>query len=90
MFRETLGSFSIKQLSFDSAADVHASGSMIRYMLKRNNYHNLQSHDEGLVLRPDGETQILFAQKVKGILSTDLWTNSISFNFDRANGSVMD
>ena len=88
MFRETLGSFSIKQLSFDSVADVHAIrkyNQIIYY-----NYHNLQSHDEGLVLRPDGETQVLFAQKVKGILSTDLWTNGISFNFDRANGSAMD
>ena len=90
MLRETLGSFSIKQLSFDSAADVHASGSVIICILKCNNYHNLQSHDKGLVLRHDGETHILFAQKVKGILSTDLWTNGISFNFDRANGSVMD
>ena len=71
-------------------ADVHASGSIIIYILKRNNHHNLQSQDEGLMSRHDAETQIIFAQKVKGILPTDLLTNGISFYFDRANGTVMD
>ena len=55
MLRETLDSFSIKQLSFDSVADVHASGSIIICILKRNNHHNLQSQDEALMSRHDAK-----------------------------------
>ena len=90
MLRKTLGSFSIKRLSFDSVVDVHVSGSIIICILNRNNYHNLQPQEKGFMSRHDARKQTLFTQKVKHIIPTDLWTNGIRFYFDRANWSVMD
>ena len=87
MLRKTLGSFSIKRLSFDSVVDVHVSGSIIICILNRN---NLQPQEKGFMSRHDARKQTLFTQKVKHIIPTDLWTNGIRFYFERANWSVMD
>ena len=64
MLRKTLGSFSIKRLSFDSVVDVHVSGSIIIFILNHNNYHNLQPQEKGFMSRHDARKQAIFTQKV--------------------------
>ena len=84
MLRETLGSFSIKRLKLESGVDPHVSDNTIMRILKRNKYHYLQSRKKGLMSRHDARTRLLFARKVKRILSRDFWTNGIGFYFDGA------
>ena len=68
MLRKTLGSFSIKRLSFDSVVDVHVSGSIIICILNRNNYHNLQPQENGFMSRHDAKNKH-FLHKKLNILS---------------------
>ena len=84
MLRETLGTFSIKRLKFESGVDPGVSDNTIMRILKLNEYHYLQSRKKGLMSKHDARTRLLFTPKVKRILSRDFWTNGIGFDFDGA------
>ena len=84
MLRETLDSFSIKQLKLESGVDLHVSDNTIIRILKCNKYHYLQSRKKGLMSRHDARTRSLFARKVKCIISRNFWTNGIGFYFNVA------
>lgn len=84
MLRESLGSFSIKRLKLEAGVDAHVSDSTVVRVLRRNGYRYLQSRKKGLMSKHDARTRLLFAQKVKRILSGDFWRTGIGFYFDGA------
>ena len=84
MLRVNLGPFSIKRLKLEAGVDANISDQTVTRVLRRHGYHYLQSRKKGLMSKHDARTRLLFARKVKRILSQDFWKTGIGFYFDGA------